>query len=226
MLNFLKVWLGLLMSIGVLYGADISPSRDAKMFRMGQKISHTLCDTKAISSLDLHQPDNTLKHQLQHGMCHDLDEVRIKALIHYLKKDAKQQQGSLPALMPLPKDQKCPVCGMYPYKYPVWASMMVIEKKRYYFDGIKDMMKYFLFEKKYRYDRSHISSMVVQDFYRLMPLDAKKAWYVVGSDIRGPMGKELIPFSSRKDAEIFSTDHHGKTVVQFQQIDVGMLTRY
>ena len=39
-----------------------------------------------------------------------------------------------------------------------------------------------------------------------------------GSDVYGPMGHELIPFSSRAAAENFLKDHHGKQVISFSEI--------
>ena len=34
-------------------------------------------------------------------------------------------------------------------------------------------------------------------------IDGKKAFYVIRSDIYGPMGHEFIPFSSKEDAQTF-----------------------
>jgi copper chaperone NosL len=41
---------------------------------------------------------------------------------------------------------------------------------------------------------------------------------VVGSDVHGPMGHELIPFSTRAGAESFLADHHGKQILSFAEI--------
>jgi nitrous oxide reductase accessory protein NosL len=210
---------------GMLYGSVGSVSGDARTFRMGEKVAHSLCMEEKVASVDLRQPEKAIREQLQNSVCHDLDERYTDALLYYLHKRAETKHRSLPSLKPIPRDHKCPVCGMYPYKYPAWASMMAIGKTRYYFDGIKDMMKYYLLAQKYRYDRNRIGSMVVQDFYRLVPVDATEAWYVTGSDVRGPMGEELVPFASRKDAETFLADHHGRRIVRFHEIDTGMVTQ-
>ncbi len=42
--------------------------------------------------------------------------------------------------------------------------------------------------------------------------------YVTGSDIYGPMGRELIPFENGSDAREFMKDHKGKSILQFRQI--------
>jgi nitrous oxide reductase accessory protein NosL len=41
---------------------------------------------------------------------------------------------------------------------------------------------------------------------------------VLGSDIYGPMGNELIPFKQESDAKTFNLDHRGTKVVRFRDI--------
>jgi copper chaperone NosL len=49
-------------------------------------------------------------------------------------------------------------------------------------------------------------------------IDAKKAWYVLGSDRSGGMGlSEAVPFSAKEIATIFA-DQHGGTVYSFATI--------
>jgi nitrous oxide reductase accessory protein NosL len=59
---------------------------------------------------------------------------------------------------------------------------------------------------------------LVTDYYSQKPIDGKKAYYVIGSDINGPMGNELIPFELENDAKTFMSDHNGKKVIPFNQI--------
>lgn len=115
----------------------------------------------------------------------------------------------------VPKDAKCPVCGMFVSKYPRWATMAVVDGKRYYFDGVKDMLK-FLKAKK-------ADAIRVQDYYTLEAVDGKKAYYVLGSDVFGPMGKELIPFKTKEAALKFMKEHRGKRVLSFDEIDEKVL---
>ncbi|MFA6756407.1 MAG: nitrous oxide reductase accessory protein NosL, partial [Sulfurospirillaceae bacterium] len=56
------------------------------------------------------------------------------------------------------------------------------------------------------------------DYYTLEALEAKDAFYVVGSDVYGPMGNELIPFSKEANAKTFRDDHKGKQIVSFDEI--------
>ena len=207
-----------------LNAAEISSAKMQKTLRMGEKTAHVLCQREALKSLDFDRmPSHTKELLRKKKICHDIGERHLDALVTYLYHTHTKKNDLSHFFNPIPRTRKCPVCGMYPYKYPVWISMISIGKTRYYFDGVKDMMKYYLFKERYRYDRAHIEHIAVRDFYRLVPVDAREAWYVEGSDVRGPMGKELVPFASRHDAETFLKDHHGKRIVGFSQISTDML---
>ena len=43
-------------------------------------------------------------------------------------------------------------------------------------------------------------------------------WYVIGSDVLGPMGHEFVPLASRAEAEEFMRDHKGKRTLAFAEI--------
>ena len=111
---------------------------------------------------------------------------------------------------------------MFVYKYPKWAAHMVVNGKDFYFDGVKDMLKYYFFDKDFKYDRNKISKVEVRDYYTLESLNATKAFYVIGSKIYGPMGNELIPFKTQKEAENFINDHGGR-VIKFDQTTPQMV---
>ena len=99
---------------------------------------------------------------------------------------------------PGPRD-KCPVCGMFIAKYPEWtASIRFGDGSRVFFDGVKDLIKFYLTPQKYgsRTGRSSMGFIRVKDYYSLEMIDGRNAYYVIGSDVLGPMGKELIPFSN------------------------------
>jgi len=129
--------------------------------------------------------------------------------------------------VPGPTDKdKCPVCGMFVKKYPDWTDVIVFRNgSRVYFDGAKDMFKY-LFDMK-RYDsvnkKEDIRSIIVKDYYRLSWIDAHSAWFVVGSDVYGPMGRELIPLEKEEDAREFLTDHKGKKILKFPEITIEII---
>jgi nitrous oxide reductase accessory protein NosL len=128
--------------------------------------------------------------------------------------------GQKKPLKPAPRD-KCPVCGMFVAKYPDFLAEIIFRDGTYaFFDGAKDMFKYYFNLAKYNPKKklSDIESIYVTDYYDLTLTDALKAFYVMGSDVYGPMGNELIPFQNSSDAQEFMKDHRGKTILKFQEI--------
>jgi nitrous oxide reductase accessory protein NosL len=93
------------------------------------------------------------------------------------------------------------------------------------FDGAKDLFKYYLNLKKYAPAKrvEDIASIYVTDYYSLELTDGPQAWYVVGSDVYGPMGKELIPFVKESDARGFMKDHKGKSLLRFKDVSVELI---
>jgi nitrous oxide reductase accessory protein NosL len=120
---------------------------------------------------------------------------------------------------------RCPVCGMFVHKYPQWLTQVRLSDGTVAaFDGVKDMLAY-LFEPE-RYGAaagSVVEEVVVKDYYSLEWIDGRHAFYVVGSDILGPMGHELIPFAERAAADNFLADHHGREIVPFAAISREMV---
>lgn len=126
---------------------------------------------------------------------------------------------------PGPKDT-CPVCGMFVAKYPEWIATVVYKDGHaHHFDGAKDLFKYLLELSKWapNHQASEIENIGVTEYYSLTRIDARKAYYVIGSDILGPMGHELIPLESREEAEEFKLDHQGVSILVFDQVKKRLL---
>lgn len=126
------------------------------------------------------------------------------------------------------RTDRCPVCGMFVYKYPDWTASIVLDTGTVlYFDGAKDLFKFYLDLKKYRPDlrQENIIAINVTEYYDLKTIDARKAFFVLGSDIYGPMGRELIAFGSDADARQFMQDHKGKRILQFSKISASVIEK-
>jgi copper chaperone NosL len=120
----------------------------------------------------------------------------------------------------------CPVCGMFVAKYQEWvATVSFKDGSTHHFDGAKDLFKYLLNLKKYipNLSREDIVVVAVSEYYDLKRISAQAAWYVIGSDVLGPMGHELVPLASHEDAEIFLKDHNGKKILRFNEITLPLL---
>ena len=154
--------------------------------------------------------------------CRGIELVRIAVLsmavwvLGAVLAGAAQQEF----VKPTEKD-KCPVCGMFIARYPDWVAEVVFRDGSYaVFDGPKDLFKYYFDLKKYAPGRrlEDIRALFVTDFYTVTAIDGFKAFYVLGSDIYGPMGKELVPFAKQADAWEFLKDHQGKRILRFGEI--------
>ena len=128
--------------------------------------------------------------------------------------------GERKSIRPGPRD-KCPVCGMFVAKYPDWiAEILFKDGSHAFFDGAKDMFKYYLNLKRYNPSKTmgDIDSIYVTDYYDLAWVDGNGAFYVIGSDVYGPMGRELVPFREEAGARDFLKDHKGKSVLKFKGV--------
>jgi nitrous oxide reductase accessory protein NosL len=185
-----------------------------KIYPMGEKIYTQKCSH--IHPNDFHSLEELENAIRTKALCNVQNEAHINAVALYLwdvqrvGKD-KEQLGEIE----VHKDEKCPVCGMYVYKYPKWAAQILYKDARHNsFDGMKDLFKFY-------FDEPHqetIEMILVRDYYSQKSINAQEAYYVLGSDVYGPMGEELIAFSKEKEAQTFYSDHRGKKILHFKEI--------
>lgn len=129
--------------------------------------------------------------------------------------------------LPTPETRTlCPVCGMFVSKYPEWTATLVWrDGHALHFDGVKDMVKCLRDRTRYAPDHAHEEPalLAVTDYYTLTRVDARQAWYVLGSDVAGPMGRELVPLASENDARDFMADHHGQRLLRFDELTLELV---
>ena len=126
---------------------------------------------------------------------------------------------------PGPRDA-CPVCGMFVAPYPEWIAQVVFEDgSLIFFDGSKDMFKYLLDRGRFSPDKQHleIAASFVTGYYGGKTIPARRAHFVIGSDVFGPMGPELVPHKTAEEAEEFLEDHKGSRVVVFADVTAELL---
>lgn len=196
-----------------------SKVKKEQLYKRGEKIYKTTCsdiDSKSFNSF------SDLMHNVkENNLCNNQNEKNLIAVslylwdIKYLDKKLVKKENLL-----VPKNSRCPVCGMFVHKYPKWATKINIGEHIHYFDGVKDMMKYYFNPSSFgdKHSFKDIKEMRVSDYYTFEMIDAKKAWYVEGSNVYGPMGNELIPFKNKDDAKTFLKNHYGKKLLDFEKI--------
>ena len=173
---------------------------------MGEKVY-----TKKCSEITNFSTKSDLESKIKKS-CKKLKPKHSEALSIYLWDKKQNTDSNSIKMIKVDKKEKCPICGMWVYKYPKWVAQIQMKKSHLSFDGVKDLIKYYF---------NHIdidANIVVRDYYSQKALDARKSFFVLGSDVYGPMGEELIPFSSLEDAQTFLMDHKAKKIVKFSKI--------
>jgi copper chaperone NosL len=206
-----------LASIDFENDKDIFNKKIQKDFKRGKKIFETICKDK-LENLDLSNMIS-LKNSIKKS-CKKLNEKNLQSLSIYLKYKDKIKIVKVEHIK-VPQHSKCPVCGMIVYKYPKWAVKIEFhDKKIEFFDGAKDFFKYYFNPSKFfsKYKVEDIKNIYVTDFYTLKKIKAKNAFYVINSNVYGPMGHELIPFEDLQSAKKFKKDHFGKKILKFEEV--------
>ncbi|MGD9486925.1 MAG: nitrous oxide reductase accessory protein NosL [Calditrichaceae bacterium] len=117
----------------------------------------------------------------------------------------------------------CANCGMKTNDYPVWEKTMVsADHGTEYFDSAKCMFTVLLDSAK---APGQISEIITKDFVTSNEIDAREAYYVIGSDVMGPMGKDLVSFGSRNAAQTFVSEHGGDEVLAFDEVNMGVIQK-
>ncbi len=193
--------------------------RSKMMHPMGKKLLAYKCDLKEIKLKDF-KYINELKPIIK-KRCKNLKEKQAQAVALYLWEVKRIEKKETKANIIVKKDEKCPVCGMFVAKFPRWVAQIVYKNSHVSFDGVKDMLKYLKNPKKYHIKPNY--NILVTDYYTQNAIDGKKAYYVIRSDVLGPMGHELIPFKNLKDAKTFLKDHKGEKIIKLDEVTSSML---
>lgn len=180
--------------------------KDKKIYPMGEKIYNKKC-----SYITTFSSKADLEAKIQKS-CKKLKPKHIEALSIYLWDKKRSTNFETIKMLEVNKNEKCPICGMWVHKYPKWIAQIQTKKSHLSFDGVKDLMKYYFQHTK------EATTIVVRDYYSQKPIDARKSFFVLGSDVYGPMGEELIPFAKYKEAQTFLMDHKAKKIVKFDEI--------
>ena len=124
------------------------------------------------------------------------------------------------------EDDRCPVCGMFVSPYPEWVGQVRHgDGTTVFFDGSKDLFKYLLSLERLPPNkrRKNVAAVFVTNYYDGEVIAARTAFFVVGSNVMGPMGPDLVPHRSLEAAQDFAQDHDGRRILRFDEITSAML---
>ena len=143
--------------------------------------------------------------------------------------------GPVPAIKSIAADgemqmspgDRCPVCAMFPARRPESAAAMALKSgETFYFCSNGCLLRTWLRPAAYiGKDRKAIDRLVVRDYFSGTPIDARKATWVAGSDVIGPMGPAIIALGDAGQLAAFKKRHGGETVFSFDQIDDALWKR-
>ena len=121
-----------------------------------------------------------------------------------------------------PVDDKdhCPVCNMYPARYPKHKCQIITkEKKVVHFCSTQCLFEFLKHTQKYVKENVTPFRIWVIDFPAGVWISGKTAYFVVGSGQHGPMGPEAIAFDKKKTAGEFARKEGGR-VLTFPKVDI------
>ncbi len=201
--------------------------KEKKVYPRGKKIFDKVCQNGKIDPTNYLEINELKESIIGNKLCKPLKEQDLQAVALYIwevKRYGELEQNK--DKVQVTQEEKCPVCGMFTYKYPRWAAQIFYKhndhQHHYSFDGVKDMMKFYFNPLKWgdyhNSIKNNITKILVTDYYTQKAIDGTKAFFVIRSDIYGPMGHELIPFESYDDAKVFLKDHYGKKIIEFKDI--------
>jgi len=122
--------------------------------------------------------------------------------------------------------KECPLCGMIPAKYPLFNCQIIFDDGTYEaFDSAAGLLVYLYFPDKTGFEVKKVRKIYFKDYLEQKWLDADKTWFVLGSEILGPMGIEFLPVSSEKLAMELKTKEQGAAIIPFNKVDRNFLIK-
>ena len=116
--------------------------------------------------------------------------------------------------------KECPLCGMYPARYPVFNCQIVFQDGSYEaFDSAVGLLVYLRFPEKTGISLKPIAEIYFKDYLKETWLEAVKSFFVTGSEVMGPMGVEFLPIDSEEAAKELKKQEKGQDIIHFKEID-------
>ncbi len=106
---------------------------------------------------------------------------------------------------------RCALCGMRVDPSGLVAGATGVDGASLAFDSAKCLFRY-------RFEHESARDAWVSDYYSRGHLSIDAAFFVLGSDVSGAMGADLIALSRAEDAERFSREHHGTAVLRLPDV--------
>jgi nitrous oxide reductase accessory protein NosL len=116
-------------------------------------------------------------------------------------------------VLPVDGQDECPVCQMFPARYPRHQCQGVgAEGRVRHFCSTRCLFVFLENPGAYGAAASGTFWAWIKDYANGEWISAETAYFVVGSRVLGPMGFEALPFGSRADAQSFAKTNGGRVL--------------
>ena len=147
--------------------------------------------------------------------------LRLSAVVMLLTSMVPAFAAEELAAQTVAKEARCPVCGMYPSRYPKWMAQVAFKDRAIHsFDSPAELFRFL--QNIAKYDAQHgtadVGAIFLTDYAKGGWIEAKRTFLVNGSTAKGPMNNEDLPaFDSKEAAEQFAKGNGGK-VLPFDKV--------
>jgi nitrous oxide reductase accessory protein NosL len=112
-------------------------------------------------------------------------------------------------------DDRCPMCAMRVADHPQWVGAIELKNgDTFYTCSVRCTLATSMNTETFLgVPKNEVSRVRVPQYLEKgKSLDAETAWYVVDSDVRGPMGLALLPAATQEEAGVIVTRHKGRAL--------------
>lgn len=142
-------------------------------------------------------------------------------------KTAEGTAGPLPASQGISADMtmnpkegdRCPVCAMTTHDKKMPAAIALMDGRTFYFCGPGCMIRSWLDPKTHLgVEKSALKTAVATEFLTGSHVDAQAAFWVMGSDVVGPMGPMPVALKDQASVDAFKKRHGGTRIFKLGEM--------
>jgi|APSaa5957512576_1039674.scaffolds.fasta_scaffold83802_1 copper chaperone NosL len=122
--------------------------------------------------------------------------------------------------------KECPLCGMYPARYPMFHCQIVFKDGTYEaFDSAAGLLVYLYFPDKTGFEVKEYDAIYFKDYVRELWIESETTFFVIGSEVLGPMGIEFLPADSEEAAKKLAKIEKGAKIIHFKNVDRSFMVK-
>jgi nitrous oxide reductase accessory protein NosL len=125
--------------------------------------------------------------------------------------------------MQISETDRCPVCAMPVAEHERFSAAIVLaDGTAYYFCSAGCMLRAWVNPAHYlNRERDALRRPIVRDYFTGDFIDGRRALWISGSDVIGPMGPALVAIQSEDDLAVFRRRHGVGTVFSLSALNAG-----